>query len=154
MGSIHCRRRGLAVLLVTALSACGGSRGTSPPPTQPPPTQPAATVSVGGTVTGLTGSLILRNNGLDDLSLSADGAFTFSTSLDRGVAYAVTVATQPANQACSVTHGTGTTGTTNVTDVAVNCSSTAAGGSGSPDLTFGTGGKVTTDFSGPPPAQL
>jgi hypothetical protein len=64
------------------------------------------------------------------------------------------VATSPANQTCSVTHGTGTTGTTNVTDVAVSCSSTVTGGSGSPDLTFGNGGKVTTDFSGPPPAPI
>jgi hypothetical protein len=134
--------------LLALLPACGGGSGSSPPP----PT--AVTVKVGGTVAGLSGSLVLRNNGVDDLSLGADGLFTFATALATGAAYAVTVATQPSGQTCSVTHGTGTTGSTDITDVAIACSNTAAGGSGTPDLSFGTGGKVITDFSGPPPAPI
>ena len=37
------------------------------------------TYSVGGTVSGLSGTVVLQDNGGDDLSLSANGAFTFAT---------------------------------------------------------------------------
>src|SRR5947207_4352663 len=40
------------------------------------------TFTVGGTVTGLTGSgLVLRNNGGDNLPIGGNGAFTFSTPI-------------------------------------------------------------------------
>ena len=38
----------------------------------------AATYSVGGTVSGLSGTVVLQDNGGDDLSVSASGAFTFA----------------------------------------------------------------------------
>src|SRR4051812_22480428 len=69
------------------------------------------TYQVGGTVTGLAGTgLVLQNNGGDDLSVSADGSFTFPTALKSGDSYAVTVLTQPAGptQTCAVVGGTGT----------------------------------------------
>ena len=80
--------------------------------------------TIGGTVSGLAGSgLVLQNNASDVLSITADGAFTFTTPLDDGSAYAVTVRTQPTapNQFCSVTNGSGTLSGTNVTDLQVIC---------------------------------
>ena len=54
------------------------------------------TFTVGGTVSGLLGhGLVLRNNGGNDLTIGANGAFTFATPLATGAAYAVTVLTQP-----------------------------------------------------------
>ena len=41
------------------------------------------TYTIGGTVTGLTSTLVLQNNGGDDLTRTADGAFTFATALTR-----------------------------------------------------------------------
>lgn len=79
--------------------------------------------SVGGVVSGLSGTVVLRNNGADDLSVSADGSFTFETELASGAAYAVTVQTQPATQTCVVTSGSGSLGSADVTDVSVSCSS-------------------------------
>ena len=38
-----------------------------------------ATFSVGGTVSGLSGTVVLQNNGGNDLSVSANGPFTFTT---------------------------------------------------------------------------
>jgi len=79
--------------------------------------------SIGGTVTGLSGSgLVLQNNGLDNLPISANGTFTFATPVPG--AYAVTVLTQPSNptQTCQITNGSGTA-TANVTNVTVTCSS-------------------------------
>jgi len=79
---------------------------------------------VGGTVTGLNGTLVLRNNGGDDLTVTANGPFAFGTLLDSGAAYAVTVLTNPSSpvsQACTVTSGSGTVGTGPVTGVQVAC---------------------------------
>jgi hypothetical protein len=83
-----------------------------------------STFTVGGTVSGLTGTgLLLRNNGGDDLTRNANGAFTFATPVASGATYAVTVATQPTNpyQVCTVTSGSGTIGAANVTNVSVSC---------------------------------
>lgn len=77
--------------------------------------------SVGGTLSGLTGSVTLQNNGGDDLVLGADGAFTFTTPVDAGNPYAVTVSAQPADQTCTVTNGSGTVTTADITDVQVAC---------------------------------
>jgi hypothetical protein len=80
------------------------------------------TYTVGGNVSGLTsGTLVLRNNGGDDLSLTTSGAFTFATAVPSSGPYAVTVATQPANGFCTVTSGSGTVTNANVTTVSVSC---------------------------------
>ena len=39
------------------------------------------TYSVGGTVSGLSGTVVLQDNGGDDLSVTASGPFTFATKL-------------------------------------------------------------------------
>src|SRR6266702_3093866 len=82
--------------------------------------------TIGGTVTGLTGTgLVLEDNGADDLTISASGPYTFKTAVAGGGAYKVTVKTQPSNQPlpCSVSNGTGTA-TANVTNVQVTCGNT------------------------------
>ena len=84
---------------------------------------PTTTYSVGGTVSGLTGTgLALQNNGGDTLAVAAAAtAFTFSTELLDLAVYAVTVSAQPTGQTCSVTNDSGTIATADVTDVAVDC---------------------------------
>ncbi len=77
--------------------------------------------TIGGTVSGLSGSVVLQNNGTDNETVSSDGGFTFSTALTEGSPYAVTVLTQPTGQACTVTNGLGTVGSSNVTNVGVTC---------------------------------
>ncbi len=81
----------------------------------------ADTYRVGGTVSGLTGTLTLQNNGSDDLDVSGDGGFTFATAIADGASYNVTVLTHPDGQTCSMTNGTGTVSGADVTDVAVAC---------------------------------
>ena len=71
---------------------------------------PVAGYSVGGTVSGLSGTVFLQNNGGDDLSVGANGAFRFGSAVpDRG-AYNVTVRTNPSGQVCTVGNGSGTEG--------------------------------------------
>ena len=84
-------------------------------------TIPPPTYSVGGSVSGLTGTVVLQDNGGDNLSITANGSFTFPTKLIGGSAYSVTVLTQASGQTCTVTGGTGTVGTANVTSVTVTC---------------------------------
>jgi Protein of unknown function (DUF1566) len=81
----------------------------------------ANSYTVGGTVTGLSGTVILRNNGANNLSLAANGAFAFAGTLANGAAYNVTVFTQPASQTCTVSNGSGTINAANVANVGVNC---------------------------------
>jgi 6-phosphogluconolactonase len=127
------RTIGLVTSLVFLLVACagggggggstsgGGTGGTSSPP--PPP----AIYTVGGTVTGLSGSgLVLNWNGGfgGDLAVSASGSFTFSTPLPDGTAFNVRVNSQPTSspaQYCQVANGTGTIAAANVMNVTVTC---------------------------------
>lgn len=77
-------------------------------------------VTVGGTISGLTGTIVLQNNGTNALATAANGPFTFTASIPNGAAYAVTIRTQPVGQVCTVANGSGTA-TANVTNVAVAC---------------------------------
>lgn len=84
-----------------------------------------STFSLGGTVTGLTGSgLTLSSNG-QSLVVGADGAFVFSAPIASGAAYDVTVASQPESPAqdCGVSNGAGTLTNANVDSIAVTCAS-------------------------------
>lgn len=78
--------------------------------------------TIGGDVSGLTGgSLVLQNNGGDDLIVTADGPFTFVTPVAKtGGVYEVTVKTQPDGQVCTVSNGSGLAAA-NVTNVSVQC---------------------------------
>jgi hypothetical protein len=73
-----------------------------------------------GLLSGL--NLIIQDNGADSATLSANGNFTFSSSVASGSNYAVTILTQPAGQSCAVTNGSGTVGSANITNVAISCS--------------------------------
>ena len=81
----------------------------------------APTYSIGGDLSGLSGSVTLQNNGTDDLVLSADGSFAFGTELESGSGYSVTVSSHPATQTCTVSNGSGTVADADVTDVSVSC---------------------------------
>lgn len=99
------------VMFATALISCSGG-GTS-------------TYTVGGTVSGLTGgSLVLKNNSGDDLTISANStSFTFGTTQVSGAGYFVAVGSQPNGLTCSVSNGSGTIANTSITNVIIVCQS-------------------------------
>jgi 6-phosphogluconolactonase len=98
---------GLALAVVLGASACHVGGG----------------YTIGGTVTGLSGKgLVLQLNGGSNIGFSSGGTFTFSSGIDQGGAYSVTVQTQPSGQTCSVHNGSGTIGTADISNVIVNCS--------------------------------
>ncbi|MGD0938886.1 MAG: hypothetical protein ABR905_04170, partial [Terracidiphilus sp.] len=59
-------------------------------------TTTAPTYTIGGTIAGLVGTgLILQDNGSNNLTVSANGSFTFSSAISSGNSYSVSVLTQP-----------------------------------------------------------
>jgi uncharacterized repeat protein (TIGR03803 family) len=112
------KRPGIILLAGFVLSGCGGGSSSSPPAT--------TTFTVGGIVTGLAGSgLVLQNNGADNLTINANGSFTFATGVASGGSYTVTVLTPVAGQTCTVGHGSGANLSSNVKNVTVICSATS-----------------------------
>jgi len=80
------------------------------------------TYTIGGTVSGLSGKgLVLRDNGGNNLAVGANGRFKFTTAIDSGGAYDVTVFAEPSSpaQTCAVTDGSGKA-TANVTAIRVD----------------------------------
>jgi exo-beta-1,3-glucanase (GH17 family) len=93
-------RRLVSLGLCLGLAACGSSQNWE---------DNSQFVTVGVSVTGFTGgSLALWNNGTDRITIPGNGAFKFPLKIARGSNYAVVVATQPADQTCTVTNGIGT----------------------------------------------
>ena len=120
----HIARVAFLAVALVGVTACGGG-GSTPPP---------QTYSIGGTVSGLDRgeSVVLQNNGGDDLTVSANSTFTFPTKVTSGSAYAV-IASPPTGKTCTVTGGSGTV-SSNITGVAVACV---------PTPTFSIGGSVS-----------
>ena len=106
----------LAIVSSFLLASCGSYQGAASSP---------ATYTIGGTVSGLTGTgLVLQDNLGNNLSVSANGSFTFTTAIASGGAYNVTVFSQPSSpaQTCAVTAGaSGTVASANVTSVQLTC---------------------------------
>ncbi len=96
--------------LALTLGACGGS---------------STNATIGGTISGLGSgtSLVLQNNGSDNLTVTANGGFSFPAKIGANNAYAVTVLTQPLGQLCTVGNGNGTVDSKgdDVTGVTVAC---------------------------------
>jgi len=103
------------------LAGCGGGSGAS--------------YGVGGSVSGLVAgqTLVLQDNGGDALTVSANGAFSFPQKIASGGSYAITVATQPAGETCSVAGGSGSVASADVANAVVSCS----------DKSFVLGGSVS-----------
>ena len=81
------------------------------------------TYSVGGSINGLFGTIVLQNNSGDDLSVSSNGSFSFSVGMADSETYNVTILTQPSRQTCSIASGTGSGAIagSNVTSISMSC---------------------------------
>lgn len=80
------------------------------------------TYTVSGAVSGLNGTIVLQNNGGDDVTLVADGPFTFPTALANGATFNVTILSSPPGQNCTVVAlEAGSINGADVTGIAVLC---------------------------------
>ncbi|HKX46780.1 MAG TPA: hypothetical protein VJP77_08760, partial [Planctomycetota bacterium] len=114
-------------LCALALTACKESK-TSTGSTAPTATP---TYTVGGDVTGLDGTLELQLvtdppvvGGLQSVTITADGPYSFAVPLPAGAQYTITIESQPADQLCTLSNATGTVGGAAVTNVDVLCQTT------------------------------
>lgn len=86
---------------------------------------PYSSYAIGGIVSGLAvgESIILQNNGGDDLPMTEDGSFTFAETQIDGSNYDITVSVQPvpAERYCGIPQGSGTLVGASVNDIEVNC---------------------------------
>ncbi len=99
-----------------------------------------ASYTIGGTVSGLGvgTSVVLRDNGSDSTTVSADGSFTFATAVAAGGSFAVTVGTQTLGQTCTVSNGAGSNVSANVSSVVVSCVASSVNVLASLSPAFGT----------------
>ena len=118
-------------------SACTVTATFAPPPAH----------TLGGTVTGLTGTGLLLRNGGEDLPVAANGAFTFTGTVADGGSYAVTIAAQPTGQRCTIANASGSNVSASVSNVQVACvpyfegtTVPASGAGGTGRATFTGGG--------------
>ena len=106
----------------------------------------SSTYTVGGTLGGLSGTVVLQNNGQDDLSLTQNGGFVFDTPLADGADYSVTIKTHPVDQTCNATNDRGTIAGQNVTDIDVTCGSCGNDVGNGHEIIAGPDGPQGADF--------
>jgi N-acetylneuraminic acid mutarotase len=82
--------------------------------------------ALGGSISGLNGAGLVLANGTDQLTVLANASqFTLPLAVAFGGAYAVTVATQPTGETCTVSAGSGNMPAASITSVDIVCSDQA-----------------------------
>lgn len=81
--------------------------------------------TIGGTVSGLAGQVTLSLNDSETLSITANGTYSFLTSLAQGAAYEVELLSSAIGQTCSLTGATGEVAEQNVENVNLTCTQLA-----------------------------
>jgi hypothetical protein len=103
--------------VLALMASCKEDPATPPPP--PPPDPPK--FRVGGTLSGLSGSITLQLNGAESLTRTENGPFTFQAQLEDQGDYAVTIATPPVEQDCTLQDARGKVNAADVASVKVSC---------------------------------
>lgn len=76
--------------------------------------------SIGGTATGVTGDVVLSNNGVDSLTIDEDGSFFFRQKIKDGDTYEVEISETPSDLDCTLDNASGEANGL-VDDVALTC---------------------------------
>jgi hypothetical protein len=99
----------VAAAIAVALASCNGTD---------------ATYTIGGSVSGTSGPVVLRLNGANDISMNGDGDFKFTQKLFKDDTFNVQVA-DPTDR-CTIQNGAGVVAQQNITDVNISCASYAS----------------------------
>ena len=138
---ICARTLALWIAVVAVMAGCGG--GSSPMSGQG-----NISVSVNGLLTGT--SVVLQNNGGNNLTISANGTSSFNGVYTVGLPYAITVWTQPVGETCTVTSNSSGVISNAVVLVGVTCIPNAGYDTlSAPAMTGGNVIPIVLD-SGPP----
>ncbi|MFT7554121.1 MAG: hypothetical protein ACI9LO_000433, partial [Planctomycetota bacterium] len=79
------------------------------------------TNSVGGIISGLSGTLQINNNDGNPLSISVNGSYVFPTYLNNSELYNVQINQNPTGQICSIINATGQINNANITNADILC---------------------------------
>jgi len=81
----------------------------------------AVTYTIGGTASGLEGTVELHNSSETITVLNDDTDFIFTTEYTDGTDYNVSIVSQPSNQNCTLSNNIDTINSANVTNVELTC---------------------------------
>ena len=141
--------------LTCAVSNGNGTVGTSDVTSiavscVPNATSSAPVYTIGGSASGLPqgASVVLTDGGNgDQVTVTANGSFTFLTSEPSGFAYDVSVQTAPAGETCTVSGSSGNVGLADVTSILVTCSASSASYTVGGSVNWGAGASGTFTVS-------
>ncbi|MBP7546488.1 MAG: hypothetical protein KA754_00895 [Corallincola sp.] len=105
----------LVAALALAAAACGGGGDNSSP-------EPVSSFSVGGTVSGLDGSVAISVNGGTPQSINTNGAFSLASDYADGTTLSLSLSDQPFTQRCSLSSSSLTINGADISDLMVSCS--------------------------------
>ena len=113
--------------------------------------------SLGGIVSGLTGTLEINENGANNLIITADGSFTFPSPVEENTSYTISVVSAPAGYGCTITNGTGIMPGNDVNNISIVCApapmytlgGTVSGLTGSLEITQNGADNLTITTDGP-----
>lgn len=106
----------LLTLSTILLASCGGGGNGGGSNILP------AIYTVGISVEGMTGtSMVIQNNAGDDITVTGNGSYSFSTQLATGDSYTVSVSLSPERQKCTVSNGKGIISDSSVSNVLISC---------------------------------
>jgi len=95
--------------MLAAVAGCGGTSNNT-------------SVSISGTITGLTEGGLILSNGISNVALGANAtAFTFPSRALIGSPYSIRPSVLPPNLVCTVTNGSGVASTDAIDKVKVSC---------------------------------
>jgi hypothetical protein len=77
--------------------------------------------TLGGSITGLNGSILIQSNLSENLTLNAEGTFTFTSRYLANTNYSLRIITQPSFQSCTITNSSGVVQNANVNNILITC---------------------------------
>ena len=117
-------------ILALLLSSCSGSSNNSSSNSSPNTT---TLYSISGNISGLAGTLVLKINTGDELTLNSNGDFSFPSLLNDGSDYSVSIIHQPNQQNCGISGESGRIHSANVSNIKITCSNSNNSSGNTPD---------------------
>ncbi|MBU0483700.1 MAG: S8 family serine peptidase [Proteobacteria bacterium] len=104
--------------------------------------------TIGGTVSGLAGTMTIQNNSANTMSISSNGPYSFPILMTAGEIYNISVLSSPPGHTCSVSNGSGII-SGNVANINITCFSSLVPVSLSGTVSSAAGIQIDSDINDP-----
>jgi|JI8StandDraft_1071087.scaffolds.fasta_scaffold112357_1 hypothetical protein len=78
-------------------------------------------LSLSGTSSGLSGTIVLLLNNSESLTITNNGTFVFTSRFSKDKNYSITIQSEPSTQDCSLANETGVFNSDNISNIALTC---------------------------------